>query len=309
MNPSDLRVLDARLTRRNLLGLTAGVALTQLGLPEPALAAKSAALDVRINDYIQKLRRAGRIAPNERTAWSVYDFHQGKKLVSINENRPMQSASMIKLFVVQAYFYQNRANPKRFPYNTKIRRIVESMIRDSNNRATNQLMRLVSGRGKKSRPQDVTRVLKRYASGIFANTAIVEYIPRNGRSYRNVASARDYSRFFYATWNDHLPGSKELKRVMRLRNHDRIAMGSKTIPRNVRVYDKTGTTARMCGNAGIVELPGRHANDAYTFIGIIDKAQRTKRYTAWLSERADIILSVSEIVYKEIARHRQRITA
>ncbi|MEM7250655.1 MAG: serine hydrolase [Pseudomonadota bacterium] len=293
--------------RRMLVTLAGGVAASLTG---PSFAGAPAApptdLERRVERYIKRMRRAGRIASDERTAWSVYDFRRGRKLVSINENRPMQSASMMKLFVVQAYFYRHRENPKRFPYDASTRRLVEAMIRDSSNPATNQLMRRVSGRGKKARPADVQRVLKRYASGIFRETRIVEYIPRNGRSYRNLASARDYSRFFYAVWQERLPGAEEMKRVMRLRNHDRIALGSKTIPRSVRVYDKTGTTARMCGNAGIVQLSDRHPDDAYTFIGIIDKARRTRRYTSWLHSRADIILNVSELVYRDIARDRQR---
>lgn len=308
---------EARISRRHLLGSAAGSLLICTGWPVEAatklrpsgLPDRESPLEARIDRYIKRMRRAGRIAANERTAWSVYDFYRGEKVVSINENRPMQSASMVKLFVVQAYFFRHQENPKRFPYDRTVRRKVEAMIRDSNNAATNEVMRLVSGRGRKSKPSDVNKVLTRHAQRIFKDTRIVEFIPRNGRSYRNLASARDYSRFLYATWHGHLPGSKEMKRVMRLRNHDRIAMGSKTIPRKVRVYDKTGTTARMCGNAGIVELSARHDNDAYTFIGIIDKSQRTKRYTSWLHARAEIILTVSEMVYAEIAAQRSQRSA
>ena len=89
------------------------------------------------------------------------------------------------------------------------------MIRYSSNSATNKLIDVIGKRAKRSyRPTKVERVLKSYSPGLFRQTSIVEYIPRGGKTYRNAASAHDYSRFLYAMWNDNLPLADELKYYM-----------------------------------------------------------------------------------------------
>ncbi len=43
-------------------------------------------------------------------------------------------------------------------------------------------------------------------------------------------------------------------------------MTTDLMPENITVYDKTGSTGMLCGDAGIIELDGWN-NQAYTFIG------------------------------------------
>ena len=65
------------------------------------------------------LRRTGRLAANECTAWLVYDFTSQRYLASINAGLPYQSASMIKPFIALAFFnkvregdvYKRQASP------------------------------------------------------------------------------------------------------------------------------------------------------------------------------------------------------
>ena len=85
---------------------------------------------------------------------------------------------------------------------------MEDMIRDSGNVSASRLMRGLGG------PAAVQRLLKAGYPAIFKETRIVEYIPANGRTYRNRASAHDYSRFLYAVWKDEVKGSEEIKRLM-----------------------------------------------------------------------------------------------
>lgn len=295
---------DINLERRRCMMLLASLPLFTVGslTPDKVLAASSRNdLQERVNSYISNLRRRGIIKADEKTAWSVYDFKKREKLVSINENSAFQCASMIKPFIALAYFYKCKYDNKHYHYHDNVRKKMEAMIRYSDNHATNFFIRLLSKKPKNQRPMEVEKILKRYAPGIFQQIRIREYIPRNGRTYRNKASARDYSRFLYALWHDELPHSHELKRLMGLHNSDRISVGVDIVPSVTKVYDKTGTTARLCGDMGIMEALGRDGNTyPYTFIGIIEKQHRAKNYGQWARSRSNVIRSISSMVYADM---------
>ncbi|MDM8526054.1 serine hydrolase [Desulfococcaceae bacterium HSG8] len=257
-----------------------------------------AELERKIESYINRLRRKGWISSDEKTAWSVYDFTLEEKLVSINEEIPYQTASMVKPFIALAFFSMLEEKRGRFRYTKKNRRRMEAMIRRSSNSATNYFIRMIS-----KNPRGVERILKRKYPHIFKETKIVELIPPSGRTYRNKASARDYSRFLYALWHDRFPYSREIKRVMRLPNRDRIYRGAKKIPPGTLVYDKTGTTAKLCGNMGILSPKGRDGKRyPYTLIGIIERPSRARNYPRWSASRGNVIREVSNIVYSDLKK-------
>jgi beta-lactamase class A len=252
-------------------------------------------IEAAVEDYIKQLRRSGRLHHDERTGWSVYDFTSGEKLVSINEDVEFQAASLVKPFIALAFFH--RVKQGKLIYGPKSRRHMERMIHRSNNRSTNWVMRQVGG------PAAVERILKRNYPGIFKDTRIVEYIPAGGRTYRNKASAHDYSRFLYALWRGDLPRSEEIKRLMALPGSDRLLTDVEKIPRGTQVYNKTGSTSRLCGDMGILIVKDQDGKRyPYTLIGIIEKQAAAKNYTTWIRSRADVIRNVSEIVYQGIAQ-------
>jgi len=255
-------------------------------------------LELAIEKYIKKLRREGRVGRDERTAWSVYDFTTGKKLVTINEDYQFQAASLIKPFVALAFFHQMEQG--KLAYGSEARRHMKRMIQRSSNHSTNWVMRQVGG------PRAVQRILKGRYRGIFRDTRIVEYIPKGGRTYRNKASAHDYSRFLYGLWNKTIPGARELKRLMALPGNDRIHTGVSGIPSGTRVYNKTGSTSRLCGDMGILSIKGPNGKRySYTLIGIIEKGNRAGNYGAWIRSRGNVIREISGIVYKDmVKRHR-----
>jgi len=293
-------------TRRELLTAASAAGLLWAIPTLPASAALDTSLEIQINSYIQRLRRQGQIQRDERTAWSVYDFTRREKLVSINEEVPLQAASMIKPFVALAMFYVIDESHGKVQYTREVRSAMERMICHSNNWATNHLIDLVSRHTSGRGPQDVERVLKRNAPGIFQQTRIIEKIPAGGRTYRNLASARDYSRFLWALWNDRLPYSSELRAIMALPNRDRIARSVATIPDSVRVYHKTGSTAHLCGDMGIIEAHDHRGRPyPYTFIGIIEKKNRANSYGTWITARGNVIRRVSDIVYRALRDQHQ----
>ena len=288
--------------RRFLAALAATSAGLMLGAPSFAAAAsRRDSLQRQVVDLLQSLRRQGLVSSGEKTSWSVYDFSARKKIVSINEDAPRQAASMIKPFVAQAYFFKVDDSKGRVPYSEDVRRTMERMIRRSSNSATNEIMNLVSRNHERRGPRDVEDVLKSHAPAIFQQTRVVETIPSNGRTYRNQASAHDYSRFLYALWQDGLPYSRELRGLMAMPNHDRISQGVDAIPSSVRVYDKTGSTARLCGNMGIIEATDRRGRThAYTFVGIIERSSSAKNYGSWITRRSNAIRAVSNLVYLDM---------
>lgn len=290
--------------------LAAALATTSVGLlgglPTLAAAAQPHPLQQKVASLIQSLRRQGVLRSEEKTSWSVYDFTTRTKLISINEALPRQAASMIKPFVSQAYFYQVEQGRKGARYTDEIRARMERMIQRSTNPDTNHIMDLVSRHQSGQGPRDVEKVLKQAAPGIFQQTAIVERIPAGGQTYRNLASAHDYSRFLFAMWNNRLPYSQEMRRLMGLPSRDRMTQGVADLPSAVRVYHKTGSTAMLCGDMGIIEIPDQRGQwRAYTFIGIIERPSRTNDYSTWIRSRGDVIRRVSNLVYREMKDRHQ----
>ena len=252
-------------------------------------------LEAAIEGYIKRLRQQGKIAADERTGWSVYDFTTGEKLVTINEDVQFQAASLVKPFIAAAFFH--KVEQGELVYGSKSRRHMERMIQHSDNRSTNWIMRQVGG------PRAVERILKQGYPRVFRDTRLVEYIPANGRTYRNKASVHDYSRFLYAVWTDAIAGASKIKHLMSMTSTDRIYSGARDVPKGTRVYNKTGSTARVCGDMGILSVKGRDGKRyPYTVIGVIEKQQSASNYTTWIRSRSDIIRNVSNIVYRGIAR-------
>lgn len=289
------------LGRRQFLQLLAGAAAAEVigGTATAAKTFREPLLEDQVNAYIKGLRRAGRISADEHTAWSVYDVTAGRNQVSINANQPLQAASMIKPFLAQAYLFRHQADKRRYPFDKGIQLKMERMIRDSDNRSANFFIHRVAGnRPVEQRPREVERVLKHHAGGIFRQTSIVEFIPDNGRSYRNKASAADYSRFLCAMRNNELPYVGHIRYCMGLPNRDRIQEGITRVPRCTELYHKTGSTAQLCGDMGLLVSRDRNGKQhCYTFIGIIQKNSRAQDYGGWMQDRGDVIREVSGLVY------------
>jgi beta-lactamase class A len=258
-------------------------------------------LTAEIESHIKNLRQTGRLAANEQTAWLVYDFTTRQYLTAINANRPYQSASMVKPFIALAFFH--KVYEGRLQYASFQRNRMEAMIQRSDNNATNYFIELLNQTSRHSGPAEAERTLKQRHPGIFRNTRIVERIPGGGRTYRNKASALDYHRFLHALWYDQLPYSAELKRLMNLPNRDRIYSDAHGVARQTWVIDKTGTTARLCGDMGILIAQGRNGRRyPYTFVGIIEKARPAGNYGAWKDARGDVIRDVSSLAYTHLQR-------
>ena len=65
-------------------------------------------LEASFELYIKHRRNRRILSSTDRTSFVVYDISKNKKLVSINEDRQMMAASLIKNFVMLAYFHEVR---------------------------------------------------------------------------------------------------------------------------------------------------------------------------------------------------------
>jgi len=250
-----------------------------------------------IEKYIDSLRRKGRISNDESTGWMVYDLEQNKSVVDINADQEFQAASMIKPFVALAFFHQ--VGEGKLIYGSRSKRKLEAMIQRSNNSATNWVMRQAGG------PAKCNAILKRYYSRIFKKTEIKEYIPAGGRTYLNSASPSDYVRFLIALWNEELPEHKEIRRLMALPGRDRLYHGT-PIPKGTLVYNKTGSTAHLCGDMGIlVPKTKKGGRFPYVIVGIIERRSKASNYGRWVHSRSRVIREVSTLVYEELKKEHQ----
>lgn len=247
--------------------------------------------------YIKSQRRRKILAGTDRTSFVVYDISQNKKIVSINEDRQMMAASIIKNFVMLAYFHEVKYGRQKHTAVNKGN--LRAMIRYSSNPSTNYFIKLLGG------PARVNQIL-RSNYPYFKQTQIVELIPPSGRTYRNMTSARDLSTFFLRLWQGKLPHSEKMKWYFKLKNGDYIYKQT-YIPASVEVYNKTGTVYGLVGDGGVLVLrdPQGRARP-YIFIGLMEDRTKTNRGNRWQSfydwknRRAYILRRLSEQAYKYI---------
>jgi len=265
--------------------------------PRTVFSSSKTRVEQTIESYISGLRRNGKIGKDESTGWMVYDLASDEAIVDINANHAFQAASMIKPFLALAFFHQVKNG--KFKYGSRSRRNMEAMIQRSSNASANWVMRQVGG------PVTCTKILKNYYGNIFKKTMITEYIPANGRTYKNKALPSDYVRFLRALWNKKLPYGKELRRLMALPGRDRLYHGT-PIPQGTLVYNKTGSTAHLCGDMGIlVPRTRKGGRYPYVVVGIIERESRPGNYGHWMASRGKVIRRVSTLVYEEMKREHK----
>jgi beta-lactamase class A len=267
------------------------------GKRSEVISSENARVEQAIADYLDNLRQKGVIDKEEATGWMVYDLESDRNLVNINADVQFQAASMIKPFVALAFFH--RVKEGKLQYDAASKRQLEAMIQRSSNPATNFLMRKVGG------PEQCNALLVKNYGHIFKKTVIKEYIPADGRTYLNSASPADYVRFLRSLWNKDLPGGKEIRRVMAMPGRDRLYFGTK-IPRGTLVYNKTGSTARLCGDMGILVTKTRNGDlYPYAIVGIIERRNRARDYGQWMASRSRVIRDVSTLVYEGLKKEHR----
>ncbi len=254
-------------------------------------------LEATIDTLVKNFRPRGGLTYSDRTSFVVYDLSRDVKLVSINEETPRMAASLVKNFVMLVFFHEVKHG--RLQHTQRTRYHLERMIRYSSNDSTNYFIRLIGG------PRTVHRKLKANYP-YFQQTEIVEYIPKNGRTYKNMTSARDLNKFYVQMWKKTLPFSDKMKYYFERPNGDYIYKKTR-IPASVKVYNKTGTVYGLIGDSGIIEMRDKNGKlRPYVFTGLIEDKSKTNArrrrisFGAWVGQRANVLRRVSERVYDYI---------
>ena len=222
----------------------------------------------------------------------AYDLSNNTYVASVNAQRSFQAASMIKPFVALAFFDQVERG--KLQYGPTHRQMMEEMIQHSDNEATNWLIRQVGG------PARCNAVINGQYGKLFGKVRIVEYIPPGGRTYKNSARPQDYVQFLRALWNNQLPHSQEMMRVMSLPGRDRIFCGTE-VPQGTMVYNKTGTTSLLCGDMGILVTRSKNGQKVpYAVVGIVERPTLAKDYKQWMASGGGVIRDFSSLVYEEM---------
>jgi len=87
---------------------------------------------------------------------------------------------------------------------------------------------------------------------------------------------------------------------MALPGRDRLYYGT-PIPQGTLVYNKTGTTAKLCGDMGILAPKAKNGRRyPYIVVGIIEKEHKARNYGRWNMARSNVIRSISSLIYKEM---------
>ena len=252
----------------------------------------AATLNNKVGIYLRQVADKGGIRPGERTALAAYDLTSDRYLVDINAHRSFQAASMIKPFVALAFFHQ--VSKGKATYTAQHRQMMEAMIQQSSNPATNWFIRQLGG------PSRCEALLKKEYGHLLQRVVIREYIPPDGRTYKNTALPADYIRYLKALWNHQLPHSKEMLRVMALPGPDRLLYGT-DISRATNVYNKTGTTALLCGDMGIMVARTKDGRKVpYAVVGIVERPARPANYKQWMRSSGGVIRGFSSLVYEEM---------
>ena len=252
--------------------------------------AATAGLNGDLQSFLRNQQAKGRLARNDSTALVAYDLTSNTYLASHNAQRSFQAASMIKPFVALAFFHQ--VDKGKLKYTEKHRQMMVRMIQHSDNEATNWFMRQVGG------PARCQALLKQAYGPLVRRVNICEYIPPGGKTYRNSAQPTDYIAYLKALWQHQLPHSEEMLRVMALPGRDRIYWGTQ-LPKGTRVYNKTGTTAHLCGDMGIIVPPGKR-QAPYIIVGIVQRPSKPKDFKHWMVSGGNVIRDFSTLVYREM---------
>ncbi|MBI2558455.1 serine hydrolase [Candidatus Woesearchaeota archaeon] len=271
-------------------------------------------LEEKIVRHVADLKKSGKIAYDENVGFLVYDFKANERLVSLYTDAQMQAASMIKPYVALAYLHTVAQEKNIDPF---IMGHLRKMLQESDNVSTNFIMDKVEVDGIKG-PEAIQSILLNNYKDTLKQASIIDYIPltpkekesakeqgltvSEGESYySNLSSVNDYQGFLDALWHNHLPHSDKLKELMSEARWNRVLSRILGKPKKTILYNKTGTTARVCGDISIVEARDKDDNIyPYSLIAIIEKKNRVngeEAYHKWARSRADVIRELSVLAH------------
>ncbi len=290
------------LPRRSFLRLSGAAAASLLlpGVTETAGRKKTPTyisdVDKAVHEHIVNLRRQGTLSARDETSVLVYGLNSNSHFVKINVDEQRIAASLIKPFAMLAA-YHVVANGKT-PYEG-LERDIRAMIVNSDNPATNRVMRFAGG------PRQVQRICQQYG---FTKTMVSEYIPASGKTYSNKTTSRNLN---YLLWQLH--NGKAISPVYsaKMLSHlDAYSTSRLTeLEGELKVENlagKTGFVGGLNGEATRVTFNTPTGPSHYTFIAMIENPRMTRasqrKKHAWGKKTSDVIRDIFRVVHKHMAK-------
>jgi len=199
--------------------------------------------------------------------------------IGINTVEKFPAASLIKIPVMIAADEKMNGNGKA---DEKIEARVLRMIAMSDNREANWLIRWLG-------MDYINDVMKKYG---IENTRMVENIPSNGKTYRNMTNAQDIANMLEMIYQKKFTFSDNMLNALeqQQKGNGRIP---KYLPIDSKVYHKTGTIAGGMYDAGIVD-------DEIIIMAFdnpnVRKSQRN--VVPWARNRKEALAQISFQAYK-----------
>lgn len=251
-------------------------------------------LETQISYFIGNLRGYGVIPASERTSFYVYDLEKRFSAADINIDVPHMAASLIKVYVMAAAYAkferENIANGRK----QEVLQDIRAMIQQSDNAATNRVIRFVGG----------VRAAQRSIDGmhLFRQTRIVEEIPQGGRTYRNMTSAHDLSIFMNQLHQEHLvspAASREMLGILDGYHTSRVERVLLPLQSVDDLAGKTGTVYGMNGETTIVSYANK-ADQSRPFVFTAMFEDRSLPHSghhdgSWARRRSEMIRKVAQL--------------
>lgn len=205
-------------------------------------------------DMDNLLSQISNLLPTNNGNWSVYICNLYNGSEGSIENRPMQSASLIKLFIMGAIFERYDAMINQYGQDT-IDNLVKSMITVSDNDATNTLVGYL-GNGDTAAGMNVVNGFCK-AHG-YTNTSMGRLMLQSNENGDNYTSVADCGRFLKEVYNSN-NGVSEVSTLARtdvmyelLKGQTRRNKIPAQIPDGIGIANKTGELATVENDAGII---------------------------------------------------------
>ncbi|MBT3407518.1 hypothetical protein HN415_02430 [Candidatus Woesearchaeota archaeon] len=261
-----------------------------------------------LNDKIEN--EIKNLSKNEKISILVYDHRNKETLYSLNSDEPMQCASIVKPILTLGYYHDVlNGNIK---HSSKNQKKITSMIQKSKENKYVEKFLLMYSNGRKSQDYSIKRInkiLNENYSHIFKNTSIVEPIPRDGKTYKNVASAGDYNRFLKALTKEELPYNQEIENLLNLKKTTRMYDNWDSIPSNVKIFSKTGHTSGCCGEMGIIKPLGTNWKMyPYSMVCIINRKPDSNSYRKWITPTKKKVNKIFSTIRSHIKRQNNYLT-
>lgn len=270
----DLNMADPAYRTKMVSGIVDGV--NQYFMPDLS------ELEIQIQSIIQSA-----VNQNAGTAVYVEDIVSGANL-SIN-NRMMQSASLIKLFVASCVYENFQIVEALETFSGETNELLQNMISKSDNDATNELICRL-GRGDKSvGMEQINQFCQNHG---FAETKIGRLMLDFRSEEDNYTSVNNCGLFLKELYQRQLPGSDEILEFMR--NQERRSKIPAGISDNTMVANKTGELTDVENDVAIVFLDDR----PYILCVMTDNLENT-------ASGRDLIVQISSSVYSYMKQKQE----